>query len=635
MNKLHIAIGIIFILLISVSFACNINIDNESLELRSEEDGYGTTIYAEDNSEIDIKIDFEITNVSGSDCATNISTKAKIYRWDDIDNEWDYWKTTSTKSQTLEEDTFSFTWTNNFDADDQYEEYKVEGIILEGSTELETMEAYIDVTNNTCSGIILTTSDFTIDEGRTQTRTFTIENNTNKDFDVSGSDVAFSRSGINSGNVEYPTLVRDNDTETVSVEITANYVSADVTIPGIFKVWGYLDGDYCSSTEIGTEEFNVEINETGSNNNNNNSGTSSDCDDLEIHTKTIEINEGAEKKEIFYIKNNSTKRFEVLDVDTTENGLELRSYYFEKYAFPGDLADIVIQAIAPNVTSNKTHENTIEVKGRFSDGKTCDFDDIQEGDYDVYITNSSGATFTECDSITIDVPSEVKLVNSGTIPFTIQNNSNTKVDVLVESTMSVDPTIITLAGNTSMTRDLFVSISGAEGIINLKAQSDCPVESKTIKVINTASGSLGQVSMNAEIINDNNNTILRVNFNNPTNKAFTGVLKFDIDGVAMDDRVVTVSPGETFTEFVLDTDNTNPKGKISFIANDQEITTTIGEENDQNNGLLAGFFGLGIETAAGIAIALVLIIIAIVLIVTLYEGTQYEEEDQAFVKYKQ
>jgi hypothetical protein len=56
------------------------------------------TYYAEDNSEIDIKIDFEITNVSGSDCASNISTKAKVYRWDDTDNEWDYWKTTSSKS---------------------------------------------------------------------------------------------------------------------------------------------------------------------------------------------------------------------------------------------------------------------------------------------------------------------------------------------------------------------------------------------------------------------------------------------------------------------------------------------------------------------------------------------------------
>jgi len=40
---------------------------------------------------------------------------------------------------------------------------------------------------------------------------------------------------------------------------------------------------------------------------------------------------------------------------------------------------------------------------------------------------------------------------------------------------------------------------------------------------------------------------------------------------------------------------------------------------------------LSIEMA-GIAIALILIIVAVVLIVTLYEGTRYEKEDQPFVK---
>ena len=341
-------------MLMSVSFACNIDIDNEIIELRSEEDGYGTSIYAEDNSEIDIKIDFEITNASGSDCPSNISTKAKVYRWDDTDNEWDYWKTTSTKSQTLEEDTFSFTWSNDFDADDQYEEYKVEGIILEGSTELETMESYIDVTNNTCSGIILTTSNFTIDEGNSKTRVFSIENNTNKDFDITNADILFSNSVIDNGSVDYPTIVSDNDTENVDVILEASYVSSDTTATGRFRVSGYLDGDYCSYSEIGEEEFEVTVEDTGSNNNNNTS--SSECDDLTIHTKTITVGEGKETKEIFYIKNESTKRFELLDIDTTENGLELRSYYYEKYAFPGDIADIVIQAIAPNVTSNKTYE---------------------------------------------------------------------------------------------------------------------------------------------------------------------------------------------------------------------------------------------------------------------------------------
>ena len=630
MNKLNLLIGLIFVLLMSVSFACNIDIDNEIIELRSEEDGYGTSIYAEDNSEIDIKIDFEITNASGSDCPSNISTKAKVYRWDDTDNEWDYWKTTSTKSQTLEEDTFSFTWSNDFDADDQYKEYKVEGIILEGSTELETMESYIDVTNNTCSGIILTTSDFTIDEGNSKTRVFSIENNTNKDFDITNADILFSNSVIDNGSVDYPTIVSDNDTENVDVILEASYVSSDTTATGRFRVSGYLDGDYCSYSEIGEEEFEVTVEDTGSNNNNNTS--SSECDDLTIHTKTITVGEGKETKEIFYIKNESTKRFELLDIDTTENGLELRSYYYEKYAFPGDIADIVIQAIAPNVTSNKTYENVLEIKGRFSDGKTCDFDDITEGDYDVYITDISSEVVPDCGSIVIDVPNEVRIANAATIPFTITNNSNMRVDIIIKSTLTIDPTLISLPGRTSMSRELFVSIDGSEGQIYLNAQSACPVENKTIHVINTVSGSLSQVSIGSEIVNNNNTTILRISFDNPTDKAFKGVLSIDLDGLAIDDKVVTIAPGQSTIDIPLDSNN-NLTGTVTFTSNDQEISTTI-SSNDQDSGLLSGFFGLGFGVA-GIAIILVLVIIAVVLIVTLYEGTRYDEIEQPFVKYKQ
>ncbi len=627
MNKLHIMLGLIFVLILSGAMAaCSVDLDNTNLEIRTDrENVYSTTISAEDDDTVDIKISFDITDISGDTCSSNITTKAEIYRWDATNTEWDLDRTTSTQSNNLEENPFIFTWNNALTVNDNYERYKVEGYIQEGTNELDILEAYIDVQDNSCSGIELVVSDFYIDEGENQTKNFRIENNTNTDFDISEVDVYFTTSLITSGSVDYPDEVERYNNENVEITLEPNYVLSDTTVTGTFTVSGYIGNTFCSSSAVGRKTFEVTVRDTGASGTGG-SGTSSDCDDLELHTKIIKINEGQEKKEIFYLKNNSTKRFEILDIDTTQNGLELNSYYYEKYAFPGDIADIVLQAIAPNVTSNKTYGNILEVKGKFSDGKTCNFDDIQR-DYDVYIMDSSSNITPNCETITIDVPSEVRMANSGIIPFTITNNSNTRLDVIVESTLTVDPTIIYLPGNTSTSREMFVSIEGAEGNIYLKAQSQCPVQNKTIKVINTASGSLGQVTMSAEVINDNNTQILRIKFVNPTDKAFLGVIKLDLEGIIMGDTIVTAPPGENFTDIALETDKPI-NGTVRFISNDQEISTTVG---NNNNGVFAGFFGLSIEMA-GIAIALILIIVAVVLIVTLYEGTRYEKEDQPFVK---
>jgi len=634
-NKLNIFVALIFVLFIGTALAsCTVNIDNANLEIRTNrENVYSSNISAEDNDKVDVKISFDITTVDGTTCPSTIEAYAKIYHWNTTSGSWVLDKTISKQNSTLNENPLILLWNDILTINDNYERYKVEAFIGEGTNYEEILEANIDVQDNSCSGIDLVISNFTIDEGENQTKYFRIENNTNTDFDISDVQILFTTGIVSSGSVDYPDQVDRYSTENVDVTLNPNYVSTNTTTTGTFAVSGYLGSTFCSSSAVGKKTFEVTVRDTGANNNGNTgSGTSSDCDDLEIHTKNITVGEGQETKEIFYLKNNSTKRFELLDIDTSQNGLEVNGYYYEKYAFPGDVADIVVQAIAPNVTANKTFKNNLEVKGRFSDGKTCNFNDITQGDYDIYITNTSSEVATDCGVITIDVPLEVRIVNAATIPFTIQNNSNQRLDVIVESTLSVDPTIISLAGRTSLSRELFVSTTAPEGMVYLRAQSTCPVQSKTIHVINTATGTLSEVSMTNEIIVDNNIQVLRITFINNTNKAFMGVIKTDINGLSINDKLVTIGPGETIIDIPLGTNNADLHGTVRFITSDQEIASQIGSNNDNDNGIFAGFFGLGFETAAGIGIILVLVIIAIILIATLYEGTRYEEEDQPFVK---
>ena len=335
MNKLHIIVALIFVLFLSTALAsCSVDLDNTNLEIRTNsENVYSQNISAEDDDKVDIKISFNITDISGDTCSSSIKAKAKIYRWDATNTEWDLDRTTSTQSNNLEENPFIFTWNDALTVNDNYERYKIEGFIEEGTSELEILEAYIDVEDNSCSGIELVISNFTIDEGEDQTKYFRIENNTNKNFETNFADVSFSTGLISSGSVDYPDQVDRYDTENVEVTLNPNYVSYNTTTTGTFAVSGYLGGTFCSSTAIGKKNFEVTVRNTGSSNNGGSNTTrKEDCEDLKIHTKNIIIGEGKETKEIFYLKNNSTKRFELLDIDTTQNGLELNGYYYEKYA---------------------------------------------------------------------------------------------------------------------------------------------------------------------------------------------------------------------------------------------------------------------------------------------------------------
>ncbi len=613
MKNLWILLTIVSVLfLLSTANACSISIDDFAVDLRSTGD-YGNSISAEDNDDIDIRINFTIDDISGTDCASNISSRARVYRWDEDDDEWDLFRTTTTKSQTLEEDTFSFIWSNDFSVDDQYERYKIEGEVLEGTNQLEIDDAYIDIENNSCSGINLVTTNFVIDEGRTVTKTFYIENNTNTDFEVQNADVTFSTNIVTNGSVDYDDTVRDGTTENVSVELEGVYTSYDRTATGTFKVSGYLGSQFCSDTAIGRKTFTVTVEDTGSSGSSSTS-TSSDCDDLEIKVRDITVRENESTQEVFYLENNNTKRFEITDVEVIDSGVEVTDYYFEKYAFPNGIADIVVQVNAGNVTENKSYENTLKVKGEFSDGKTCSFDKIDSKKFIVIVENTSGSFYKNCEGFNIDIASTVAIENFGEINFTITNNTNETATINVESDLQVSPSQIVLPANSVLSRTLSVSASKKEGNIYLRTNiSGCNTETKTIKVYNNAEGTLSGIEINTRIERDANKASLIVEFNNSTNKTFVGILRINVEGQVINDRTISIPAGQSFTEIDLNPNNL-VIGKISFVSEGEVIE----KEFDERTNSLTGLFMLGgIETAFGII--LLAIVIAIVIIIVLTE----------------
>jgi hypothetical protein len=599
--------GLFFLILIATVQACTINVDSFNLGARVEGD-YFETISAENNDQIDARISFRITSVSGDDCPSNISSRLRIYRWNN--NDWSLFRTSSTKSATLTQDDYVFTWYNEFTIGN-YERYKIEGEILEGNNVIDTIESFIDVEDNSCSGIRLVAEDFSVDEGRETTRSFRIENNTSKDFDVSDVRIYFTSSLITSGSADYSNLVRRYDNEIVRVNLSAGNVSYDRTTSGTFAVSGYLGNNYCSETQIGREAFDVTIRETGQY---TPSESSSECADLRLVTRNIEMNENESRNEIFYLQNNSNKRFEITNVEVITSRLNIKPYYYEKYIFPGNIGDIILELNSGNAFSNQTYEQILRLGGRFSDGRTCNISNIDESRFFVNINKSTtSSTFTNCGNLAINVPSQLNVENFGEFEVNITNNTGRTATVYLESELDLTLGMIVLPNNTTISKTIGVEIRKETGTITLRpAVESCNIATKTIRINNTAQGNLRNVIMTYEIIENENQKLIRISFNNPTSKSFVGVLRTNLEGQIVGDKTITLPKGESFTEIIVEK-NRPIIGEISFFSNGEEQKIEINET--QAN--LAGLFIFGINpTTIGFLFLIIIIIIVVIILVT-------------------
>ncbi len=501
-----VAFVILIFLVMGGAYACSINVSSFQTEARGTGD-YSTAITADRSTDIDIKISFTVDSYSGSDCPTNISAQSKIYRYNNDTSNWEYVKTTSSKSQELSNDTYVFVWNNEFNTTStaKYTRYRIDGNILSGSTIVDTETAYVGVENNSCSGVTLVANNFTINEGATSTRTLRIENNTNKEFSISTLSVILNSPIIRSGNTSgYDNVVSSFSYEPVNLYLDAGFVSSNTTTTLKFQVAGYLGNNYCSISAIGTKNFDVTVQNTGTNDNYNDtyydpyydnySTTSSACADINLSANNTTMDEATEGKPVINITNSSTKRFEILEVKTTNNGVDLSNYYNDKYVYPGQVSDIVLRAISPSVTSDKVYTNTVWVRGVFSDGRTCSFGLTGKTTIITTIVDASAIAATQnlplnCTNFSISVPSSAQIKNYGAIPFTINNNTGKRADIYIEGTTGINttPTLIPLPGSSSITRELAVNVNSANGQVTFRPVVDgCSLASKSVAITNTS-----------------------------------------------------------------------------------------------------------------------------------------------------
>ncbi|MFA6269069.1 MAG: hypothetical protein WCW13_06510 [archaeon] len=622
MKKL-IGLFILTLFLVSgVNAVCTAQVSNFLTEVRNTS-GFYEQISAPQNTDVDVLVSFVID--SFSDCAsTSMTSKAIISKLNQNTGLWEVYSTAYTQTAEISGGTSYFQWNNIFNTQSSstYTQYKIEGILYINSVEKNRDTAYVDVVNDSCNGIELIANNFTINEGITSTRTISVVNNTSKSFSISTVDVTFPNAIISSGSTNYDSLVYAHSNEPISITFNPSYVSSNTSTTGTLKVTGYLGSTYCSDTAIGRKNFTVTVQDTGLNDNGvyyddyYDSSSSADCADISIGATSYSVNESSDSKLSLTLKNNSTKRFEITEIQSTNNGVQLSTYYNEKYTFSGQVSDIILNAKTPSVTTDKVYENSIKVRGKFSDGRTCTFDNIGTKVFSLTVLNQTDST-PNCSGLSISAPTSIGIQNFGSIPFTINNWTNRKVDVYVEGSVEATPTIISLPDKTSITRDATIKISAQNGEVIFRPVIDgCQLNSTRVQINNTASGELAQVSIVLSTSEDvNAGIILSVGIDNPTTKTFDGVLEIQApNGWTTQDRTVSVVPGQNVFKILLtkEPNAQNGEGKVTFKSNGAQLSTNF---NTGANSNLAGLFSFG--TNAGQLGTVLLIIIALVILVAM------------------
>ena len=607
--------------------ACSIVTDSFVVETRADGD-YFNLLTAPKNTDIDIQIISRVASYSGNDCPPNISAGAKIYRYNEDSRTWELLKTSLIKSQELAADFFTFRWSNEFNtgASERYKQYKIVGSIMRGNTELDTGEAFVLVVDNACSGIAINVPDISIDEAKTTIRTLNVVNNTSLEFRINSSNLYIASSGLlRNATIDSGIIVPPRGTRSISMRLDSEAVSQTTSSIARVGISGNLGDTYCRESDIGLKSFNITVNNTASNNvygeyydgyYTDYSSASTECKLVEIEQKNVVVEENLNSKVTFSIRNNSTKRFEIIESRTTTNGAQVKIFSRDQYIFPGQIGDVVLDIDAPNVTTESTFENIFKLRGKFSDGRVCSFTDIGERKYTLTVLNSTASLSNFCGELSINTSSEVNIENFGSFPFTIKNMTDKRADIFVEGTVEAEPTMISLPPHTSISRDLIVRTTQASGeVIFRPVVEGCGYPSQRVLIINNARGRISSLKMSVEKRVDENRGIveLSIGVKNPTTKIFEGMIQVvGSNENILAKRLARLVPGENLIQVGVQM-NSNPS-KVLFTS--EEETVFVELEKTDGVGFLGFFTMSGMEqTAIGLLVVLIVIVILIALVV--------------------
>ncbi|MFH1257175.1 MAG: hypothetical protein V1494_07865 [Candidatus Diapherotrites archaeon] len=387
-----------------------------------------------------------------------------------------------------------------------------------------------------CSEISLSAENAFINAGTTENVELKIQNNSTQDFKVSSIDAYIPSFDVEKSGLDYGSTVKAKTTAKVSLDLSASQASETQNFNAKFKVSGsFSDGlTYCSYSDIGVKEFNVQVNEASKAAKTQSAGTTfsasqpsayaivspstastasntwqsvepdapsngiqqaepqqetaffqSNCNGLAIATEGISVESGGIAKKNFLLKNFGAEKFYIdsVEVNGSSGKFGVAPSYSPSFVFAGSESLIGVAVSAESVESDAVGSATVKVKGHYAGGVYC-----EAGPEEFYVFVEA-VKKPACPNVSIKTPATVEAVGTAAaFSFTAENSADRQAIVsLSGKNLDVENNSFAIAPNTVAERAVLAENLSAEAgwvIFSISVPgSGCEYLQKTTKIL--------------------------------------------------------------------------------------------------------------------------------------------------------
>ena len=297
-------------------------------------------------------------------------------------------------------------------------------------------------TVQSCKDIVIYTTNIQQQESTTESYSesngFFIVNNSNQQFNINSFSINDNTNKAEIKNIRRNSRIYSKSRESIGFDLVTSSVSTTESSRGTISVSGsFTDGTTCSSTGIGTKQFDISVLD------------SSDllCSNIGVYNKTV--TSGTNNQ--IQIFNNTNKKFYVTDV-----------LFQNRYGLSGNVTNkqLTVNSNSQDVMEvGFTGNGSLEmlVSGRFDDGKTCSFTKTTSG---FLTTNNQSANLSgdACD-FELTAPTSISVNNSAeslNINFVNRSQKGGKI-IITGNGLAVEPSVILLNGFDSFNKEITLS----------------------------------------------------------------------------------------------------------------------------------------------------------------------------------
>jgi hypothetical protein len=373
----------------------------------------------------------------------------------------------------------------------------------------EIEDAYFDVTVSTestgtpsCGNIHMYASDVFIDENSAKTVSFTIENTSNKSFNLDGIEVSENSTYFDASIYSKPASIGSNRSETSRVRIEANQVSADRQGSVALRAKGsFSNGTYCHYDDSEEESFTVNVENIGTQPSPQ-PQLGNECQDIALDKHIVRAAQGETVYTTFQLRNFVRENFLVdyISIFDGSNNFKAEQNGYAKIVPASGSAFVNAKVQAYDFAVPGSRENAfVEVKGHFQNQESCSLSGNGLNTFEVIIEEKEAASFSEpaefaqeeCSLFSLIAPVSMKIDGNGSVPIVIVNKAYSRATILLYGPgLSITPSFISVAENSTISEDILVESKLPQSTLVFTVDTPlCKTEKRTVIINSKAAAS--------------------------------------------------------------------------------------------------------------------------------------------------